>query len=263
LFNIEHKCRKDCNFKRHFIKNVQSSIEFSELDIDKIENNSAELIKRLESFGYFVTSKINKMYLLQKNESEFEPSIKVIGIDFENKDEQKSLKIIENSVVFSDSNYDRFEIHIKIFEKILQEISKTLNISDVKSIGLKKVNSIILTPLSNYKESFEFFKPFNFSILNSDLDINNAFKLSDQSVSFEEDNLKGYIKSSLKKLTRENSYKALIEFNLINNLCEKISLKEAIANYFKQLNDKNYDLFVWSLEQKMKNCLIQEETCHE
>lgn len=256
LANIDKNERKI--FKRHFLRNVIIELRFSELTKESILNNQDYLKENLGKLGFNEHNLIQTFEFKMKIDDEKPQKVSLeeeVGIVFLNKKKKKQLEIIENKIICTDGQYDNYDLFSeKIFNVI--QIINNLNIANnkVTYIGLRKINTVVATETKDFKEITDIFNNSIFAQLRMGLIPFENFNNYKDSIEFQKDNYKCTINTACIKKS-DNDFEIILDIDIINS-----NLKSdcKITDELNELNQFNYDLFMWSITDYFRQIMNEE-----
>ncbi|MBS0352252.1 MAG: TIGR04255 family protein [Proteobacteria bacterium] len=126
-----------------------------------------------------------------------------------------------------------------------------MNISDdsiIERVGLRKIDSILIKPVTNIPDTLNIFNPHLFSIARSGLIPIDSFKISEESVLLEKKEQLSIIRTKLIKQAID-TLQADLDFDIVSR--RESNFKEFFSKTLKTLNQTHFDLFMWSVTKEM------------
>ncbi|MGK5090532.1 TIGR04255 family protein [Deltaproteobacteria bacterium TL4] len=260
ILNLPHCKRR--TFKKHFLIGVYCEVEYQAMANTIILEKEDTLRDKLVDFGFHDSKKVvHNQFFFQGNHSvpqviNIQQNANPVGIAFVSLEPKRELQITSDRVVFSDYSYqgfDDFERRLKGYFKIIEkELGK---LSPIK-VGFRKINSIIVEPVTSYSDACSIFNPSLFGTLRSGIAGKDALKLIEESMVLELGQDICLIRNQFKQLDKADRYQAVLDFDLIRK--EPGNIKNVMENILPSFNARHFDLFMWSITDTMIK-LMEEE----
>ena len=254
LLNLPKNQRKV--FSKHFLLSVHANFICSKLLSNEIFKHKEYLTSTLKSEGFDICNDIiQSQFSLTKVKSQPSPvasqTAKPIGLKFIDSSNKLELSIQNAMIAVSDTNYQGMEAFIQRLKLVLDIIFKVLDIKpedQIEKVGLRKINSIIIKPVSNFSTVLNIFNPSLFSIARSGLLSLETFKITEEATLLENDHLACVLKTKLQRQDI-NSLTAYLDFDLMAKT--NISVSDLFAKTLPELNQTHFDLFMWSVTKEL------------
>jgi uncharacterized protein (TIGR04255 family) len=251
-FNVPHVDRKEIikTIKKHLLNTVILRMDFA--DIFDAKDLASKLVAQFAKD--FPQRDEETEELLGQTEFAIVPVKKITSYIMKNTSAQNYIKVNQNSILLEYKTYETFEKLMDVFNKVLAIYSTVYAENKILRVGLRKINFFDKEE-NNSMEKFAGY--FNELLMPS---MNN--KCFDISLS---QDMHGYI------IKGENGEKYNLNFKYGTVKLEKIrrfildidgySLKELtkenLVKRLEEINNKIFDIFYWSITERMKGVLSQ------
>lgn len=259
LLNTPKVIRK--KFAKHFLNSVHSEISFAGTAINTILGAEGSLKDFFQSEGFDITKRFMQNEVMLKGREEGEKSAtishkeKPVGLVFSSQKPRIDVQLLDNKLVISDFNYQGFEEFNARFKRIYDGVLKFVPCTDIKKIGLRKINSVAIEPVASYQDACAIFNPALFAILRSGLIQNGALKDHEEITVIEKDSMRAILRARMRK-TSENAYESTLDFDFVD--LAPTSWEHIFTKKLPELNDYHFELFMWSASSELIN-LMEEK----
>lgn len=252
LFNkITLKREERKTFPKHFLASVHCEIRST--GINSVLENKESLKQVLCGLGFIDCQDINQVQMGLSNNIE-KPATLIqtpLGFKFISYNPKREIHILNGTLTVSDFAYDNLEKFLARFNDLFTQLKTILNLSEnspVEKVGLRKIDSIIIKPVTNIPDSLNIFNSNLFSIARSGLTPMDSFNFSEESIVLEKQEQFSIIRTKLVKKAID-TLEANLDFDLISR--SESNFKEVFSKTLKILNQTHFDLFMWSVTKEM------------
>ena len=250
IFKIQNNIRK--SFKQHFLKGVILAITF-EQDIKGFfaDSKFTEFFNKNGFSNFTEIKNANFKITIDEDVPIAEQTNTVIGYTYTNPQNSNQIQIINNKFIFvhnTYSNYENLNKEVKIF---VEEIFTKIDVK-IQQIGFRKINTIVVREITDYKDITDLFNDNLFNFMKCNLfDINDLEHYRDNFI-LSKNNSKIIVNTSCAKIQNiESSYEVIIDTDIIQ---DNINSTEVI-NIIEEMNQLHFDTFCWFTSDKMKNIM--------
>ncbi|HAT1792257.1 TPA: TIGR04255 family protein [Legionella pneumophila] len=247
LLNLKDNNRK--TFKNNFLNAVHSEIGLFGSSIHIIREKQDDIKQSLLAAGFETCRELFHKEVHLNNT----PKPKVtfqddefLGLIFSSQKPRRELQVLGTKIVYSDYSYKGFEKFSESLSSLCNLIN-TLLTSKIIKVGLRKVNSIIIDPVSSYEEAFSIFNPVIFGEVRSGLLKDNTLALNQSVTVLEKDKQSCIIRSQIQK-KNESMYEATLDLDFI--YLNETDWKGVFKN-LESMNKWHYDLFIWAVSDEL------------
>ena len=237
-------------FPKHFLASVHSEIRSIEINVDQVIEKKKALESAFADLGFKECQDSNNIEMKLINNT-LTQTFSKLGLKFINPDPKREFQIINGAIILSDFAYDNLENFMKRFYELFKTLESVLDISEnstVEKIGLRKIDSIIIKPVTNIPDSLSIFNPSLFSIARSGLILIDTFSTLEEALVLQKEEHLSIVKTRLSKKA-DDALEANLDFDLIYR--SESNFNEAFTTILKKLNQIHFDLFMWSVTDKM------------
>lgn len=121
--------------------------------------------------------------------------------------------------------------------------------TDVIKVGVRKIDSIIIDPITSYRDACSIFNPAIFAILRSGLIKDDALKVHEEVSIIEKEQHLCIIRAQMQKAPMPTGCQASLDFDLVDR--RPIDFKSAFSVSLPELNNRHYDLFMWAASDEL------------
>lgn len=254
LLNVARQVRK--SFRKHFLVSVHSEIGFSALPLESILSAQQALENILRNLGFIECRQVIQgqfTFETKADESaKLSQEASPLGLLFISQTPRRELQILSNRLIYSDFSYDGFEDFLSRLRDLWGTIAPVIGLTEqhlVNKIGLRKINSIVMEPVSSFQDALSIFNSALFSIARSGLVIKEAFKVTEEvTVLDDRDGNICLLRTKLQK-RNENGLEANLDFDLVR-LSEN-NFAKTFADVLPALNQSHFDLFLWAITAEL------------
>ena len=254
LFDVPQVARQ--TFSRHFLQSVHCQLTFAEVDIEQILSSSDAISKMLHLANEDVVERIDEGSIEMRSggeEHSLKHSSKPVGLLFKRQKPRMDVTLRSGSLVLSSYEYTGFDDFLKLQSEMLQLLEKVVGRAEFTSIGLRKINSMIIAPVKSLRETLKLFNPALFSLPRSGLTSDDAIKMFEGSVYLEKNGIASVVRHRLRQLNKPVDFEANLDFDLIYQ--GLTTSEEVLHKHLPEMNETIFDLFSWSVSEDMKNIM--------
>lgn len=246
-------------FSKHFLIGVHANIGCAHLVSSDILAKKTELTSTLKKIGFDVCHDIFQgQVTLSKTEGQLTAvanRMPPLGLRFVNPSSKFEFAIQNGMFAASDTDYKSIEEFLEKFEDCFNQVKKLLGI-DYKEkttrIGLRKINSIIIKPVTALSLALNVFNPSLFGVARSGLFTMENLKNIEDVALLEKNSYSCIIRSKLQRQGID-SLIAQLDFDLISQ--NQMTIKDAFSKGLIEINQTHFDLFMWSITKDMLNLM--------
>jgi uncharacterized protein (TIGR04255 family) len=253
LLNVTHQPRK--SFRKHFLVSVYSEIGFSALPLESILGAQKTLEDVLPNLGFIECRQVMqsqftfeaKVNELAKLSQEASP----LGLLFISQTPRRDLQILSDRITYSDFSYDGFENFLSRFKALWDAIASVVGLTEqhvVNKVGLRKINSIVMEPVSSFQDALSVFNPALFNTARSGLVVREAFKVAEEVTVLDRDGNICLLRTKLQK-RNENGLEANLDFDFVN--LSQNNFAKVFTEVLPALNQGHFDLFMWAVTSEL------------
>lgn len=260
MFNIPHSERKP--FKSHFIRDAFFEVRFPAININW-EAVFPEISKTMTG-GEF--TKINLLHTFNinfvppvkdpkggeiKSEQIAQSSSNISGLIFQDSNLFLTANLFTDKIVLHSKQYVTFEQFLSHYEKLMKSLNQVQIKPAINWIGIRKIN--VLTVQSTEKVyKGEGFNDNFFGILRNGTVKNETFVGAENRYSFQEENRNLIINVKSGK-TVNRDFEITLDLDI--NSAKSFQSSEELAKEAKELNEKVYDVFCWTISDDLKQSM--------
>ncbi len=242
-------------FRKHFLVGVYTEIGISALVLDSILKNRKTLEDALRDHGFTETREVIQSQLtfeskesqLAKLSQESTP----LGLLFISQTPHRQFQIQTDRLIYSDFAYEGFDNFLAQLKTLWTVIAPTIGLTEqhaVNKVGLRKINSIIMEPVSSFQDALSVFNSALFNIPRSGLIAREAFKVTEEVTVLDRDNNLCVLRARLQKRD-DNSLEANLDFDLVNLTANNFT--KSFVEVLPALNQTHFDLFMWAVTSEL------------
>lgn len=251
LLNTPKSVRKV--FSRHFLSAVHSEIGFAGTSVNTILAEENSLIAFFLSEGFETSKRFIQKAVMVKETEDTKPAIIMqneipLGFVFSSSKPRIDVQVLDTSIIISDFNYVGFETFNARFKRLCDGVSKFVPRKEVRKVGLRKIDSIAIEPVSSYQDAFEIFNPALFAIIRSGLLKEGTLKDHEEVTLIDKNSLRCIIRARLNQ-TSEKSCESTLDFDLLD--MAPTSLDKVFTDKLPELNSNHYELFMWAASDEL------------
>lgn len=260
LLNLSVQPRR--TFRKHFLAVVHAEISFPELEISRVLENRTTLEGVLKSSGF-----VESRQVIQ-NEFSFESQpdkiaklsqqAQPVGLLFVSQTPRRELQVQRDRLILTDYAYEGFEAFSDRFRISFDGIGHILGLdksTTISKVGLRKVNSVVMEPVSSLPDALSVFNPSLFNLARSGLLRREAFKASEEVTVLDRDNKICLLRTRLQQKS-ETSLEANLDFDFVSTLPQ--SCEEVFSGVLPALNQAHFDLFMWAVTAELIQLMEKE-----
>lgn len=260
MFNIPHLDRKP--FKRHFIRDAFFEVRFPNLTVNW-EKIYPEITKIMTG-GEF--TKINLLHTFNinfapplkdpkggeiKSEQVAQSSSNISGLVFQDSNLLLTANLFPDKIVLHSKQYVTFEQFLGHYEKLIASLDQVGVRPTINWIGIRKIN--VLTVQSSDKVyRGEGFNDNFFGILRNGTVQNENFMGAENRYVFQQEN-RNLIVNIRSGKTVNKDFEITLDLDI--NSVKSFQSKEELAKEAKELNEKVYDVFCWTISEDLKQSM--------
>lgn len=240
-------------FPRHFLNAVHCEISFSGTAVNSILNQEASLTTFFEKEGFashkkFVQNEVRMENAKDKDHRVISHRETPLGFVFSSNKPKIDVQVLDTKIVISDFNYEGFDKFQATFRRICEGISKIIPRQEVKKIGFRKINSVIINPVNSYQDACAIFNPALFAIIRSGLINEGSLKNHEEVTFIEEDSLRFILRCKIKQI-QENTCESTLDFDFID--VSSTSLNDVFDKKLPELNNYHFNMFMWAASDEL------------
>lgn len=244
-------------FKKHFLASVHSAIRFNEIEIQTIFDKKDELVSFAAELGFTDAKDLLHGSVTLQQEADKPPVVSQqsspIGFLFTNPTLKSEIRIEQDKVVYAEFGYLGFEEFKKSFQLYFSEILGILGLDcnlQFNKVGLRKINSVMIQPVSSMQNALSIFNASLFSVPRSGLLNFDAFKAHEEVTVLDqmEDEL-SVLRVKLIK-SQSDTLEASIDFDFVS-VQSDLTLERVFDEVLPALNQDHFDAFMWSVTEEL------------
>lgn len=248
-------------FPRHFLAAVHAELKFATIDIALILSQKDSLKKALVKKGFegceeIIESKMS--FQSPKGQSPIiSQQINPVGLKFTSSSPRMEFLLQPGGIVLSVFDYTGIDDFLRNFKQLFDVLAKSLKIipSDkINSVGLRKIDSIIIEPVTSLATALSIFNPALFCSARAGIYTLESFKISEEVTVLEQDKNASIIKARLIK-NGPQTLEAILDFDLIS--VSEAKLNHVFSSILPKLNQTHFDLFMWAITKDMISLMEQ------
>lgn len=260
FLNLSHHPRR--TFRRHFLSSVHCEFRFtSELDVERLLGKQEELQAALGRLGFPEVRQVFEGQFTFDARSDRMPKLSQqaspIGLLFVSQSPNRSVQLGHDRLIVSDHAYDGFESFLVRIRTYWEIVSQLMNMSQsvvVQKVGLRKVNSIAVEPVSSLQSALSVFNPALFGVARSGLFKTETFKGTEEVSALETKDGLCVLRSKLQRRS-DTSLEANLDFDFVS--LEATDFQKSFSEILPNLNDAHFDVFMWAITDELVS-LMQE-----
>lgn len=253
FLNLTHRDRT--SYPKHFLSSVHTEFRISGWTLERVRANEAILRDKLSKVG--LTSMrpvVSGSFNMERPASSSEPvkvshQANVVGLNFFSDAPKREFQIWGDRIVLADYKYESFESYTEGLQTFAQVAIEVLGECQITKVGLRKINSIVISPVLSYEDAFTIFNPALFALTRSGLVPPDCVKGSEDFLAIERDEYTCFLRSNLIKRSEAQSYQASLDFDLISSAVTPF--QAAIRERLPYLNLVHFDLFMWAVTEDL------------
>lgn len=251
ILNTPTAVRK--TFSKHFLSAVYSEIGFAGTGANTILTNEQSLKAFFQSQGFDISKRITQREVLMKNPEENKPA-KIdqketpLGLMFSSSKSRVDVQILDNKIVISDFNYEGFDSFNARFKVLCEGISQFVPRAEVRKVGLRKVDSIVIEPVKSYQDACSIFNPSIFAIIRSGLVQESTLKANEEILVVEKQGVMCIFRARINQVS-EVAYESSLDFDFVD--MEALSLDQVFESKLPELNNRHYEMFMWAVSDEL------------
>lgn len=241
-------------FPKHFLASVHCEVRLTETSTQVLENKE-NLRQAISTLGFQECQDVNQAQMTLINKSGEPPIVSQkltpLGLKFISHEPKREIQITNGAITISDFAYDNLENFLKRFQTLFNQIEKILNISKnskVNKVGLRKISSVVIKPVTYIPDSLSIFNPNLFVIARSGLAPIDSFTNSEEVIVLQKENQFSIIRTKLNKI-KADTLEANLDFDLVSR--SESDFGEIFSKTLLALNQIHFDLFMWSVTKEM------------
>lgn len=246
-------------FRRHFLVGVYTEIGFSALALDSILQKRETLEKALSDCGFVETRQVIQSELkfetkesqLAKLSQEATP----LGLLFISQTPHRQFQVQSDRLIYSDFAYEGFDNFLAQLKSLWTVVAPKIGLTEqhaVNKVGVRKINSIIMEPVSSLQDALSVFNPALFNVPRSGVITREAFKATEEVTILDRDNNLCVLRARLQKRD-DNSLEANLDFDLVNLTANNFT--KSFEEVLPTLNQTHFDLFMWAVTSELINLM--------
>lgn len=254
LLNVPSQARKV--FARHFLSAVHCEIGFAGTAVNTILSAEDSLKIFFKSVGFESCQRFMQKELSMETPKDEPPIIRhseiPLGLMFSSQKPRIDVQVLDTKIVISDFNYDGFEQFNERLKKICQGVSKFVPRTQVRKVGLRKVDSIVIEPVHSYQDACVIFNPVLFASIRSGFIKEGTLTAHEEVSVIERDTLKCIIRARINKkssVSTMNSYESTLDFDFLD--LTPMDINDVFSNKLPELNKNHFDLFMWAASDEL------------
>lgn len=240
-------------FAKHFLSAVHCEIGFAGTAINTILSAEDSLKAFFKSEGFESCQRFTQKELSMETPKDAPPIIKhseiPLGFMFSSQKPKIDVHVLDTKIIISDFTYEGFEKFSARFKKICEGVSKFVPQTQVKKVGLRKVDSIVIEPVHSYQDACIIFNPALFASVRSGLIKEGTLTGHEEVSVIERDTLKCILRAKINKKSSVSSYETILDFDFIDST--PMTVEEVFSNKLPELNANHFDLFMWSASDEL------------
>ncbi len=246
LLNTSNNTRK--KFAKHFLVAVHSEISFVGTSIQSVMVAEESLKNFFLSKGFETSRTMVEQELSMTSTPNEPPTVlhkdNPIGLVFSSEKPRREIQVLDTRIVFSDFNYTGFEQFSALFKEICSGILTFMPQADVKKVGLRKIDSIIINPVNSYQDACVIFNPALFASLRSGLIKEGTLNAHAEISVIEKGSNLCVMRAQMKKQSSPLSYEACLDFDFVD--MTPTTIDQVFTKTLPELNDNHFELFMWA-----------------
>lgn len=241
-------------FETHFLHSVHSQLRFERIEPKKIQDAKENLASALgelfdgepnDIFHSSVALSIhNNNAQAQINQPSDPEGLKFVGTH-----PRVELEIRSDSLVYSEYEYTGFDDFQNRLELVASVVQKFLGVENIRSISLRKINSILIGGVSSLPEAFSVFNSDIFSVIGSGISKTSAMKRFEGSLYLDENGKACVFRYRATQLDAPDKFEAVLDFDLIDNV--ERGLESVFSEPMDELNKTSFDMFMWAVNKEL------------
>lgn len=260
LLNIASKQRR--TFKRHFLASVHCEIACRVASQENIAAQRKVLEEIMREHGFVESREViqSNFHLEARVDSEAKLSqeARPIGLLFISRTPRREFQIESEKLIISDFSYDGFEQFSARFNSYIYSVNKVLDFNNaamVSKVGLRKINTVRIEPVSSLPEALSAFNPALFSTARSGLLKMEALRASEEVVVMERGDQLCLLRTSLETKS-ENALTASLDFDCVSK--SSVSIEQSFERTLPDLNHAIFNLFMWAVTAELINVMEKD-----
>jgi len=250
LLKVPQKDR--VKFGTHFLNSVHCQLTIPPLAADNIVNNGKVIKECLDflnlddptqmregSWRFEAPSTPDKAPQLHSETQE------VTGLRFLSKSPRVDVAISKTSILYSEYEYSGFDNFSDNLLKMVRCVAPILNIEKASCIGLRKINSILVGPVTSLDDALSAFNSELFGTAKSGIADTQAIKAFEGSLAMSKNGYACLLRHSLRNLEKEDRFEVQLDFDLVDQ--NERELDSDFSHVLENLNNTSFDLFSWSV----------------
>lgn len=240
-------------FSKHFLSAVYSEIGFAGTGANTILTNEQPLKDFFQSQGFDISKRITHREVLMKNPDENKPA-KIdqketpLGLIFSSSKSKIDVQVLDTKIVISDFNYEGFDSFNARFKALCEGISQFVPRVEVRKVGLRKVDSVVIEPVKSYQDACSIFNPAIFAIIRSGLVQENTLKAHEEVLVVEKQGVMCVFRARMNQVS-EVAYESSLDFDFVD--VETVSLDQVFSSKLPELNNRHYEMFMWAASDEL------------
>lgn len=259
LFNLQPHSRR--RFARHFLNSVHCELGAPGLQLEQILENEQSISAGLAELGYRGTERVYEGQFRFSARSPGEPpelskeDARPHGLQYRSEHPRRLVRIVPGSIIFSDFAYEGFESFHNHQSDVLNSLEPIFGAITVNKTGLRKINSLIIDPVDSYIDACAIFNLDVFGLLRGGIAQANTVKATEETLVLERDEQLSVIRLQFRRADTPKRYEAILDFDIVDR--NETSTKAALE-ILPQINQRHFDLFMWSISDQMITMLDTE-----
>lgn len=240
-------------FSKHFLRAVYSEIGFAGTGANTILTNEESLKAFFRSQGFDASKRIMQREILMKNPEENKPARIAqketpLGLIFSNSKSKIDVQVLDTKIVISDFNYEGFDSFNERFKMVCEGVSQFVPRTEVRKVGLRKIDSIVIEPVKSYQDACSIFNPALFAIIRSGLIEEGTLKAHQEELFIEKQGIRCILRARMTQIS-EVAYESSLDFDFVD--METASLDQVFTNKLPELNNRHFEIFMWAASDEL------------
>jgi len=172
-----------------------------------------------------------------------------IGLKFIVGSPRAELAVSGTSIIYSEYEYSGFDNFSENLLKIAESAKSVLDVQRVSCVGLRKINSMHVGPVSSIQDAVSAFNPALFGMVKSGVAETQTVKVFEGSLALQKDSYACLIKHRLRNLEEDNRFEVNLDFDLLDQN-ERV-IDNNFSELLEHLNDTSFDVFSWAVGKEL------------
>ena len=243
-------------FSKHFLRGVIIELTFdADVRIFFEKGTYSDIFKEKKYDNCGEIENTNFKITITDNTPVHEKTDETIGFFYVNNSNGNQVQIVHNRILFTQNEYSNFDNFIEEIKYFFENVIFLIPY-DIKKIGFRKINSIVVSEVDSYADITDLFNKELFTFIKSGLFEFDTLENYRDNFTLRKNNTKIIVNTACSKIQNlSRAYEVTIDEDII---LEESICKKDVVEILAKINQMHFDLFCWLTSQKMKEVMEEK-----